>query len=51
MHKVKARFSAEDVVVKLNGRMNLGAAKDATDFLMLEIHIQTTTEDDHYKAV
>ncbi len=42
-------FTAANVLEKLNGAVSLHAACDATDFLMLECHIFTTSEDNHYK--
>jgi len=44
-------FTPEDVVEKMNGRIDISVAKDATDFLMIEMHICTTSEDNHYKPV
>ena len=43
-------FTYDTVVEKLNGRVSLKAASDATDFLMLECHIFTTSQDHHYKS-
>jgi hypothetical protein len=43
-------FSPTDVVSKLNGRVSLTAAMEATDFLMLEMHLHTTSIDHHYKS-
>ncbi len=43
-------LSPADVVTKLNGRVLLDAAIKATDFLMLEMHLFTTSIDNHYKS-
>jgi hypothetical protein len=43
-------FSPADVVEKLSFSVSLKAASDATDFLMLECHIFTTSQDNHYKS-
>ncbi len=42
-------FCLADVVNKLNGRLDIAAAKEATEFLMVYMHIYTTNDDDRYK--
>ena len=44
-------FTEADVVAKLNGRVVLKDVADATEFLMIEQHIHTTDEDNHYKSI
>jgi hypothetical protein len=41
-------FSPTDVVTKLNGRVPIAAKMDATDFLMMEMHLFMTNIDDYY---
>ncbi len=43
-------FSPADVAAKLCGRVSLADATEASDFLMKEMHLFTTMEDNHYKS-
>uniref|UniRef100_A0A7S1X5A6 Replication protein A C-terminal domain-containing protein n=1 Tax=Tetraselmis chuii TaxID=63592 RepID=A0A7S1X5A6_9CHLO len=43
-------FTAGEVMGRLNGQLSAQQVKDAVEFLVMECHVYTTTDDDHFKS-